>query len=714
MATRKGTNRYPRPGERIAPATLSHLLMEPVAQDLAAGTAAEGLHLADLDERTWERLPAPVIGQLAEIVVARVAAACNRLVVHQCHLPRIPDDLRLDQLRLEHRTRHCLARAGFLREPGRLGGQRIGDILSIRGFGPRCLVDLLSALESRLARPDSLHEGLTQEARRLAELPGAEFARRDDPRFAALIRQIDAEAPSARHLADRLISRSQDPPDPASVAQQVRGLRERILAMPATTLEQELIQIFGATPNARNREIMVSYYGWKDGKSHTLAEIGARYGMTRERTRQICAKLVKRADPAAIPAPVLDRTLAFLDERLPRSVAALEEQINQEGLTAVGLRLASVAAAARLLGRPVPFRLVGQRGRRLAVRPWQVSVCMAVLEAAKKQVYYHGLTTVDQIVKVVAPQFAGQVDATLAAETLQLTEGFCWLDPQSGWFRLEKISRHGLPRTIEKVLAVAGRVRVDELAAAVRRSRRTWPSPPPNVLLEFCRQTPGLRVQEDWIHADPPQAWEEVLTGVEARLVRVLKQHGPVVERGRLEELCIRSGMNRFSFHAFIACSPVIVQYGPSVYGLIGAKVSPEAVESLVARSRAERGPRRVLDGHGCTQDGRIWLSYRLSKAASTYAVITVPAALKELVCGKFELFSAEGRSVGVLAAKDGRAWGLGAFLRQQGARIDDCVLVTLDLQRRQAVIAINGAWGGRQPEQAPAEARLPAPNPPA
>jgi hypothetical protein len=257
---------------------------------------------------------------------------------------------------------------------------------------------------------------------------------------------------------------------------------------------------------------------------------------------------------------------------------------------------------------------------------------------------------------------------------------------------LESVAKHGLPKAIDKALAVAGRLRARDLASAVTRNRRVWRSPPPeNVLLEYCRQSPGLRVDGEWIVADPPHPWQEALTGVEAQLVGILKEHGPVMERGELEDLCVGKGMNRFSFHAFLASSPVIAQYGHSVYGLLGAAVAPEWVKSLVSKHRAERAPARVLDQHGETEDGRIWLGYRLSKAASTYAVITVPAALKDVVQGKFDLLTPDGRHVGVLAAKDGRAWGLGAFLRQQQAKIDDYLLVTLDLEKRQAVIAIDG-----------------------
>lgn len=692
MPIRKGVNRYPRPGERIAPATLSQVLLEEIPDGLVHGTPAAGLRLADLDESTWEKLPRELIEGLAELVVDRVSTGSARKALEHRHFPRPPEGLRLHQVRLEHRTRLCLAREGFEESPARLGDQTIGRILAIRAFGPRCLVDLLSALESVASRNERLCRSLTTEAESLADLPEAALARRDDPRFGPILAEIDIGAETAGELADRLLVRAADPPDPEFVTDKIRQLRAQILAMPQWPLEEELKQIFASTAHERNREIVIGYYGWGDGQRHTLAEIGARYGMTRERTRQICAKLVRRAEPSKVPAPVMDRTLAFVESQLPCAVEVLERALRDAGLTGIDLRLENIQTSAELLGRVVPFRVVSCPRGRLAVKPSQAGVPPVVIEAAKKEIYYHGANTVGHLVELLSARFPGCVDAALATETLHLMEGFRWLDRASGWFCLDSVAKHGLPKAIDKALAVAGRIRVGDLAAAVTRNRRVWRSPPPeNVLLEFCRQRDGLRVEGEWIAADPPRDWREALTGVEAQLVGILKAHGPVMERGALEDLCVASGMNRFSFHAFLASSPVIAQYGHSVYGLLGAAVAPEWVKSLIARHRAERCPTKVLDRHGETADGRIWLAYRLSKAASTYAVVTVPAALKDVVEGKFDLLAPDGRRVGVLAAKDGRAWGLGAFLRQQQAKIDDYIMVTLDLRKRQAVIAIDG-----------------------
>ncbi len=287
MAFRYGANRYPRLGERIAPATLSQVLSEPIPSRLSAGTPVDGLRLADLDETVWAKLPRQAVMELADIVLARVASGCARRVFHDRHFPHPPETLRLDQLPLEHRTRLCLARQGLRDDSEPLCDRTIGDVLSIRAFGPRCLVDLLSAMESHLAKEKCLDRELTREAEKLAALPLARLVRDDDPRFRSLMGEIDPGAVTAQNLAERLVERSQDPPDPVYATEQVCRLRERIAAISGWTLEEELAQLFASTGNLRNRDIVIGYYGWRDGRRHTLAEIGGRYGMTRERTRQI-------------------------------------------------------------------------------------------------------------------------------------------------------------------------------------------------------------------------------------------------------------------------------------------------------------------------------------------------------------------------------------------------------------------------------------------
>ena len=262
--------------------------------------------------------------------------------------------------------------------------------------------------------------------------------------------------------------------------------------------------------------------------------------------------------------------------------------------------LENLATGGEALGPPGRFPRGANRrrskGRSAAGRAREaVDAVLAIVDAAKKDIYFHGLATIGRIERLVAARFPGCVGPELVTQTLRLVEGFAWLDEASGWFRLQGIGRHGLPKTIDKVLAVAGAVTVGQLRAAMGRNRRLWKAPPPEkVLLEFCRDMPGVRIEGQRIIADPPRDWRKALTGVELKLVRVLTEHGPVMERGEMEDICVRDGMNRFSFHAFVSWSPVIVQLGHSMYGAAGDRGVAAA-----DRRPAGRPPRRPF-GPSC------------------------------------------------------------------------------------------------------------------
>ena len=209
MVTSKATNRYPRPGERLAPYTLREFLMVPVPAPLRKKLGVTELKLCDLDESVWRRWPAEIIGELAQLVVDRISAYHVRKVFQHRHFPRPPEGTDLAALNLENRTRHCLTCEGFDEHPEALGDHTIGEILSLRAFGPRCLVDLLSSLETSWqdgspsaaggenSRP-VLAEKLTAAAARLAELPDAHRVRCEDPRFSRQMRAVDIEARTAR------------------------------------------------------------------------------------------------------------------------------------------------------------------------------------------------------------------------------------------------------------------------------------------------------------------------------------------------------------------------------------------------------------------------------------------------------------------------------------------------------------------------------------
>jgi len=677
--------RYPRPGEILAPQTLREVLAVRIPGRLVRGSMFQGRPLYDLDERVWNELDEEQIERLARLVVARAARVPHCPNILQRRLPRMPKGMRLEDLHLENRTYNCLVRAGLAARPARLARLTVGQLLAVPSFGSKCLVDLLSAWETRLVRGGKLDRRLSAAARAVLALPQTAEVPADDPRLGPTLQAIDPEARNLREAAERLLARRLDPPEPNEVRRHLRRLQRMLPRLARLPLEEELCEIVCRASSPRDCRIVMEYYGWSGRGGRTLNEVGRKYGLSRERVRQICARVARRCSKSRVFAPVLDRALALLAECDPAPVSVLEEKLAAAGLVRRKLSIASIEQAAELLSRRFPFALVEVRGGHVAVARSRAHLVGPIAQGAAQLVTNFGIASLRQLRAALPPRVRQQSDLRLIRAVLDASGRWCWLDARHTWFRSVRLPRYGLAGMIRKVLSVAGRIEAARLRTALARNRRAAGRvPPAGVLLAFCRQMAGVNVEGRYVCARRPKAWRRALTNVERKIVEVLERHGPVLERGTLEEHCLRRKVNRFSFNAALMSSPVIVQHGRSVYGLVGARVDRRTVRRLTV-PRRPGGTRRVLQGCGVTPQGHMWVAYRLSKAAIAGGVVTVPAALKGRLRGRFALRLAGRRKRGTLVVRGGCAWGVGPGLRALGAKEGDYLLITFDKQRHEA-----------------------------
>ncbi|MHB8901080.1 MAG: sigma factor-like helix-turn-helix DNA-binding protein [Thermoguttaceae bacterium] len=676
---RETFGRYPRRGYRLAPAALREILNVPVPGREVSGPAVRGLHLCDLDEKVSQTLSESDLSVLGRAIVARVNISNHNRAVRDRKVPTPPKGMRLQDLALENRTYNCLLREGLSCRFEDLGKYTIGDLLGLKAFGAKCLLDLLSSLETTMARSESLDSGLTDEAIALGRMPEAFLVHSSDPRLGPLLRGVDQEADTLGDLVARVVRRRVDPPDPAAMAGQLADIRRRIREMGQGGLGEELSEIFFPASQTRDREIIAEYYGWDGGGGRTLEELGKLYGLSRERIRQVCMPAAKRHRCAKVFAPALDRAVEFVRSRLPIAAKNLEREFNAAGLKRLFLPPATVLQAAEFLCRDGDFRTVSVGDVELVVDARTAHLPKCISQVARRVALASGIATIDDVIDQVEARQSTRVEPSLVRAVVEAMASFQWLDEGQSWFHLESGSQYGVPNMIDKVFSVCGRIEVSRLRAALSRQRRSGRKVPPSrVLLAFCEQRPGVRVEGRTLVAERAPSPDHMLSGVEAAMVRVLREHGPVLERGAFEEHCLAEGMNRFSFNATLMTSPVIAQYGRSVYGLVGANVSRRKVRCLAAR-RSSRATPRVLRGFGTLADGRVYLLYQLSKAAIAGGVTTVPAGLKQRLGGDYAVLTADGDAAGKLVTRGGCAWGLGPALRSQRARPGDHMVLLLD-----------------------------------
>ncbi len=674
--------RYPRVGQRLAPRTLAPLLNTPVKSPRIFT-----LRFKDLDESVWERFSPDICLKLSKEVVALVKTSPSTLVkVGGAVLPMPRTNGAPLLIQLEQRTFNCLKALDLLRNPRGLASMTVGDFLHKPGFGSRCLVDLLSALESHMHALFPTTPEVRVAVQSMIRIRGVELIADDDPRFGLEVQSLMGEGKTLKLVAEHVLAATTCPMAPKLYVRRFERLQRRVRSAKKLSLEEELADLLCFEPKMRDREITLAHLGWNGEVPRTFEEVGHEFGMTRGRAQQICQGHIDRLEGMRPYLPVLDRTLEAAAATIPCSKSRLEDILLAEHLTKNVFRLEGLLQAARVTSRACPFVLESVGEQAYAVPAIMQGVAKLVVELARKSISHWGVATVEDIAAQTSAVAGEEIPKQFTCSVLSAQHGFRWLDQTSGWFWLESTARNALMNQIEKILSACNRIHVSELRAGVsRHHRREGFAPPQRVLLELCSQSGWCRLEENFVAAARPIDHRALLSETEGTVVNVLKENGGILRRQQLEDLCIARGLKRSTFYIHLTYSPVIARYAPGVYGVRGAEIPPGLAESMVEIRRQTR----VLADYGWLPNGRVFVSYNLSEGALSNGILSVPAGMKTYLQGEFRLLQIDGQPVGRLSVKDTQAWGLGPFFRRRGGEPGDFLQIVFDTKQRSASVTL-------------------------
>jgi hypothetical protein len=582
--------------------------------------------------------------------------------VLESHLSSVASQVRLNDLSLEQRTFNVLVRLlgnsdGTM---DKLGTIKIKDILKLYSFGAKSLVDLLVTLESWPASvstnlktevasdSDSLSRlRLVRQCKKLMKM--AVDITLDDPRLERLLlplarrmRQLSESWQFDKKLKESIVALMDCKLDSASAKELttlLRQVREEIYRLRRKKLEQEFREIVTSVSGGKGVEMTIRYLGWDGTGTRTLQEVGDEVGLTRERVRQVSDRRIRRLRERTVFAPVLERALRLVDRSVPSEVAALEQLLAQKGISLRPFRLEGLLTAAEVLRKKADFGFdLGER--RIAVPRSGEQLVGVIQRTARRAIERWGAATTESIAADVNEEIGGSLDISFIADVIQLRSDFRWLDVETGWFWLSTVPRNRILTQINKILTASGQISVNELRAGVSRNYRLEGfAPPRRVLLEICRQQPGVCVNGDSISAN--FASTEWLSPVEITMARVLNDHGKVMTREEFEKHCIAAGINRTTFYLYLANCPIFEKFASGIYGLRGAEIGPSDIEALGGKAKTHS---KVLKGSTWTEDGKLELHFEVSNSLLATGVFSVPASLQRFLSGQFILKGQDGQ----------------------------------------------------------------------
>jgi hypothetical protein len=573
-------SRYPRPGQPIVPRLIHKLLQD------------EGVNGFDgLGSAAWRRLGKGECRRQAQRLLVQMDLLGQPFFSKFASLPLSQRDavVPLDELQLEQRTFNCLRHARLQYVTTGPNGLTIGDLLRLRGFGVKCLLDLAASLEApKMTTPVGKHaahadgapkrqqardrmpaaESLVRKAKEdvladVASIPGALAITPRDPRLGLQLRAAVPDAPTLGAALDTW----QRGKLSAAAGEQISRLLKAVRTMARAKLDDEVLAIMAADGGPRDREVIAACLQWRTTRRPTYRAVGKQFRITGERVRQVFCRWQKWWMEEPPFAPAVDRALGLVQACSPAWAADVERQLSAAEISTEPLPLERLRDLADLLGRKAGFVIFGL-GKQRSVGSHQDALCIAQIQnRARKLVSTYGLASVCQL---DGPWLTSPRSPQCVVHALQSLRGFAWIDEREESFLLLPANRNRLWARVRKVLAVAPRVTLDVLWKAVQNDHR-FPSAAltPEQLLGFCRRHPECRVVGKTITARNPQHPLDVLQGDERKLVALLLEHGPL-SRQELNRLALQAGMGDPSFDRNLQ-SPAIMRISTAVYGLTGA-----------------------------------------------------------------------------------------------------------------------------------------------
>lgn len=629
---------------------------------------------------------------------------------------------RFNGLPLRTRTRGVLSRQLL----GRLGWSiddlaeaTLGDLLAVRGAGPLTALDAAVVLEAAINalaaadylntlgvisardRPSKTPETATQLPRVLTG-PLPEWAMRihgNDPRFADLL-------PCGRNVAE-MVADTNLAGGPEAVAQVLVGRVHRLDGLAIENLMGEYLDELrmrigrrqAPDMDCRWHQALVTRLGIGGLPPSTLDEAGGIAGCTRERVRQVEAKLLAARPDDPVWLPAVERSIALVAAATPIRDAQVGPLLAEAGLASPTMTPASLLAAADF-GR-LNVRAFAPKGLAVA-NGWVVTdstaAAVGALRVAARHTSKFGLTTVREVTLALDDGVAKIRDVErVLRDDLRVhftSDGWLWVDKPDN----QSMFSNSLRNAARAILSVNAPQTVGSIHEGFRRSQkfRQRDIVPTRVAVgEFLAAHPEFVVDVDSVESVTRLDYHDVLGPVAAHVVDVLKSspYG-VMDRASMVDAVVDAGVSLATITVWTTYAEWIEHFAPNIWGLRGARVGPGVIDALKQSARRRTAAEPHERGWSWTPTGNIAVVARVTTNFWQSGVVTIgPDLRRTLGASRFAAQCASGPCGELAIAEDHDwLWGWGRFMRALEVKIGQVVRAELNPGTGAAVLTVGGA----------------------
>lgn len=436
------------------------------------------------------------------------------------------------------------------------------------------------------------------------------------------------------------------------------------------------------------------------GDVATLEEAGIIAGVTRERIRQVMAKIERFTAHANDHSQLRTAAMDIAKQLAERSPVAepIGVLLAESGRTQPTLTGPGFLNILKLIGTS-PRELIGTD--LVPVDNWlveesEVTVMKSVSMAAKHTSAY-GMTTVEEIRQALAtpdnPLAPADIRRILKAQdSIRWADGWLWVEKDSDGLRSNR-----LINTARAVLSVNSPQTVASVHAGCRRwwkFRNLDVLPPIDAMKAFFEASPHFVMKGELVEHIKPLDYRAVLGDRSVTMIDVLKsQPHQIMDRQSFTEACDEAGIASGTYTTWTTYAVWMERFGPNVWGLRGSNPNPAVIDVVrnAALKRSKTEPKRKK--WAWEANGLAVQTFDIRTSFVNTGVMSFVPEIHNLLAGQQLTVLRSGKPVGTieLGEEHSFSWGWSPALKALHAQQGEVMRASVNVGARTVEVQLGG-----------------------
>ena len=304
----------------------------------------------------------------------------------------------------------------------------------------------------------------------------------------------------------------------------------------------------------RVAEAIARYLGWYGHTRDATHHPGQPIDLAQERAKQAANRAIELLREDGLVPEAVEKSLSLIERSLPLLEMEACEVLMKARLCFTRLSGEALLAAAKCFCPKLPFEMTRLGAAGVLIKPDSTASLDRLMARAREMVQTCGCANVTQLVQDAQDLLGPNVTERFTEALIRAGGPFEWLDRESKWFWYIPDRSNRMVQQVQRSLALSGRIKLSMLRSAIRRDNGLGNFTPPTKIIEaVCRRVLGLQIEADSISQVPAMApRKDPLTPNERLLATILREHGPVLGREKLQELCCARGIDDQAFEQLV------------------------------------------------------------------------------------------------------------------------------------------------------------------